>query len=296
MQPQSVRDVVALYLDHLRSRLAAGDYSADHFDGVERELTRFASRYGNQLLADCRRHDLTAWLDAHPEWKSPWTRKRIAETICRPFRWAVGEELIAANPYRVPQLRRGKQRRPATDYEYIALMRGGSRELRRALFFMRRTGARTKEVRELCWSQIDFDRSVIVMETHKTDRQQTDPRPRIIGLDPATLRFLRNLQRTATTDRVFVNCDGGNWDRHTFARHMNRWATRLGLDPVRCRLSPYCFRHSYGCNAIEAGVGEKQLADQLGHTTTRMVSYYAQTAGKVSYLRAVAEQAVRRRR
>lgn len=298
-KPLTVRDVVCLYLRHLDCRREVGDFSPQGYAESARELELFCKFHGEKLLTECRRHDLTSWLDVHPQWRSAWTRKRIVQTIARPFVWAADEELIAFSPYRVPRrMRRGRKRRPATEREYITLMRGGSRELRRALFFMRRTGARTEEVRDLLWVHIDFVRGIIVIEDHKTIGQQNEPLPRIIGLDPNTLRFLANLyrQRVSGQSRVFVNCDGKPWTRHSFARHMNRWGTRLGLEPSARGLSPYCFRHTYGTNAIEAGVGEKQLADQMGHTTTRMVAYYAQTAGKIEHLKRVAADALKRRR
>jgi integrase len=292
----TVREIIWLYLGHLAHRRNADDFSAQGYDGIERELERFAAQFGDLDVSECRKHDLTEWLEANPQWRSAWTRKRIIETIVRPFTWAADEELIAASPYRVPRMRRGSPRRPATVAEYVALMRGGSRELRRALFFLRRTGARTKEMRDLLWVEVDFERGVIVQVRHKTERQTAQPLPRIIGLDRATLRFLRNLHRCVIGEHVFTNCDGGPWDRHTFARHMHRWADRLGLAPSAAHLSPYCFRHTYGTRAIEAGLGERQLADQMGHATTAMVAYYAQTAGKVEYLRRVAEEALRRKR
>ena len=31
------------------------------------------------------------------------------------------------------------------------------------------------------------------------------------------------------------------------------------------RVTGYCFRHSWATTAIEAGVGERQVADQLAH-------------------------------
>src|SRR5207253_2100056 len=44
------------------------------------------------------------------------------------------------------EMRADKVRRPADPAEYVALMRFGSRPLRRALFLMRRVGIRTKEL------------------------------------------------------------------------------------------------------------------------------------------------------
>lgn len=288
----TVQEIIDYYLAHLRRRCDSGDFGRHTFDDIQRELKRFAERHGHKPVTDCRRYDLTQWIDSHPEWKSNWTRKRILATVVRPFLWAEDEELIATSPYRPGKMKLpALPRRPMAVREYVTLMRKGSRSLRRALFFLRRTGTRTCEMREVLWSNVDLDRCVIVLDRHKTILQQQNPRPRIIGLEPCVRRFLRNLLRQSTTGHVFTNCYGTPWNRHTFARHMKRQAESLGLDP---KLTAYCLRHSYGTWAIEAGVGEKQVADQMGHTTTRMVSYYAQTAGKPAYLRRVAADAVKR--
>jgi integrase len=295
--PRSVRGVIDRYQEHLRKRVDAGDYSAHAFDDACRALDNFASSHGNRLVSECQKGDLLNWLDDNPQWRSAWTKKRVASTILAAFNWADERDVIPSNPFRAPKkMRNGRPRRPATDKEYCALMRCRSRPLRRALFFLRRSGARTCEMRELLWTQIDWERCVLVFEEHKTIDQQQEPRTRLIGLDRATVRFLANLYRRRLPGqlRVFVNSEGTPWDRHTFARHMHRWAERVGLDPTRVKLSAYCLRHTYGTKAIEAGVGERQLADQMGHTTTRMVSYYAQTAGKADHLRRIAEAALRR--
>lgn len=281
----TVSRIVDAYLRHIRARAARGEYSRCALRHAERDLGRFVAIHGRKPVSKCRRFDLTEWLDLHPEWKSPWTRKRVIGSIVRPFLWAEENQLIACSPYKAPRMRNGRKRRPATNREYVTLMRGGTRPLRRALFFMRRTGCRTKEMRVLLWEQIDWQRSCIVYADHKSEHKHG--RPRIIALDRPTLRFLANLyrKRPAWQLHVFVNCDGTPWDQHTFPRHVNRWGQRLGLEPTKNGLSPYCWRHSFGTRAIENGVGEKQLADLMGHADTRMVSYYAQTAGKVPYMR-----------
>ncbi len=297
--PVRVCDVVARYLKNLESRVVAGDFSRDACEGAKRELALFLVDHGEKTLDQCRRHDLTKWIEDHPQWLSAWTRRRVLGAIVRPFLWAEDQQLITASPYRLPRrMRKGRKRRPATHAEYVVLMRGGSRELRRALFFLRRTGVRTIEMREVVWPEVDFRRGVIVRETHKSIDQTEEPLPRIIGLDAPTLRFLRNLyrRRLPGLPNVFHNCDGGAWDRHSFARHMNRWGERLGLDPTKAKLSAYCFRHLFGHDATEAGVGERQLADLMGHADTRMVSYYARTSGKIEHLKRQAIKAMSRQR
>lgn len=308
----TVREVASVYLDHLRARVQAGDYSADAFVGTRRELTRFADKYGKQLVSECRRQDLTSWLNANPQWNSNHTKRRVLSSILAAFRWADDEGIISVNPYRRPRLRLTvRPRRPARIPEYVSLMRHGRRPLRRALFFLRRTGARTCEMRQALWADVDWDLGIVRLDDHKTVDAMAG-QPRLIGLDPAVLRFLRNLHRRRpaeglvchcefaegrphrTNDHVFLNERHVPWDRHTLARNLRRVADRIGLAPD---VTAYCLRHMFAADAIEAGVGERQLADQLGHTTTRMVSWYArQSRQRAEHLRNVAGQVARRKK
>lgn len=295
----TVPSIIDLYLESLLVRHVAGEYAKDALSNARRELRRFADSFAI-AITDCRQHDLTRWLSINPQWKSSCTKKRVASTILACFRWAEEEELVPKCQYHWPKSLKGlpdKVRRPADPFEYVALMRGGSRELRRALFFLRRTGCRTCEMRELCWQDVHDDH--ISLEKHKTRRKTG--RARKYGLDRSTANFLRALRRNRQghpEDHVFLNCEGGKWDRHTFARHLRRWAKRIGLDEgVETRVSAYCLRHTYAVDAIEAGVTSRQIADQQGHERTGMIDtvYGSHTRQRTAHLNSVAEDILRKR-
>ena len=60
-------------------------------------------------------------------------------------------------------------------------------------------------------------------------------------------------------------------------------------------ITPYGLRHLFTVLGIENGVGERQLADQLGHTTTKFVAYYGRTTRfKSAHLRGVVTSVLRR--
>lgn len=292
----TVSDCVRNYLAHLDAMAAAGEYSHDHLANVRRDLANFESFTGNGAkdVGDLRQHDLTAWLSRQTKWKSVYTKRNAVSAIVACFRYAEDEERIDRSPFRRPRALRGakgKPRRPATAEEYLSLIRGGSRALRRALFFLWHTGARTCEMREATWADVTFgDCPRIVLFTHKTARKTG--KSRMIALNVVAAKFLAWLKSRATSAYVFTNCDGSPWDRHTFARHLRRTAKRLGLDEgVNERVSGYCIRHSYTCAALTAGFTSKEVADQLGHVDTKMVErvYGSHTQQDVAYLSRLAE-------
>ena len=317
--PITVAEVIELYLDYLLVRRNAGQYGQHGYDNASTRLRAFAGRYGAKTIAECKQHDISAWLTANPQYRANNTKKCVAVAIVGCFTWALEEELIDRLPYRRPRCLRGlpnEVRRPATPAEYIALMsHNSSRALRRALYFLRRTGARTCEMQNLIWDEVYLDGPVpyISMATHKTARKTG--KPRRIGLDPSVANFLRNLRRQASegssfgkerrravvrrvrnkneAQRVFLNSQGTSWDRHIFARHLRKTAERIGLDEgVAVRVSGYCLRHLYCVDAIEAGLSTRKIADQLGHQSTEMIDriYGSETRQRVEHLTNVATE------
>lgn len=271
-------EVVRAYLAYLRVRVARDDFDPDHYANIKYRLDLFVAQF-RQPISKCRQRDVVQFVAANPQWKSAHTKKNAVTTIVGCFRWAADEEggaMIDACPYKrvkaisaIPY----EPRRPASSAEYVALMRSGSRPLRRALFFLRRTGARTKEMRELRWKCVILDVTSPFILIVKPKAFRRTGKSRKIGLDTATANWLRAMRRGASDeDFVFTNCDGTPWERRVFSRHLRRYAERIGLDEgAESRVSAYCLRHSYTVDAIEGGATTREIADQLGHSTTAMI-------------------------
>jgi integrase len=77
-----------------------------------------------------------------------------------------------------------------------------------------------------------------------------------------------------------------------FGRLFRKYASVAG---VARGITPYGLRHLLTVLGIENGVGERQLADQLGHTTTKFVAYYGRTTRfRTAHLRGVVASVLRR--
>lgn len=302
--PISVAALIAAYTKSLDRRKKTGGLSEEHVENCKRNLRNFQKFVGyDRLIRNCRQYDLTEWLLANPSWKSLHTKKQAVGAVLVCFAWGADDEegqMIDRNPYRLPKSLKGVMpppRRPALESEYLALIREGSRPLRWALFFMWWTGARTCEMREVTWCEVHFGAEPhIRLERHKTWKKTG--RPRIIALNPVAAKFLLWLRGHSVGDQVFQNCDGGKWDRHTFARHLRRTARRIGLDDdstVR-NVSGYCLRHSFACAAVETGSTFEQVADQLGNSAEVVRKIYASsTREHLGYMSRVANEIADRR-
>lgn len=278
----TVSRVVDLYLRVMEGRAAAGDLSSENFLNTQRDLRNLSSFLRDTAVSACTQADFESWFASNPQWKSGHTKKRIqAEALCC-FEWAADPtrgNLIDRVPFRslrqiasIPYV----PRRAAERDEIVALMRHSQAALRRSLFFCYRTGCRPCEMRELIWPWVHLDTPAphLALEKHKTVRKTG--KPRIIGLDAATVRLLRWLEarRDHGMQHVFANNHGRPWLKRSFSQAVARAAVRAGLDGGSVkRVSAGCLRTTYACDLIEAGFTDRQAADMLGHTSTWMVDH-----------------------
>ncbi len=81
----------------------------------------------------------------------------------------------------------------------------------------------------------------------------------------------------------FPNGQGRPWNRWTFSKLFRRHAKLAG---VRAEVSAYSLRHGWCVEALEAGVGERQIADAMGHVSTKFIGWYGRgVRSKIDYLR-----------
>jgi integrase len=284
MQPQSVRDVVALYLDHARK-----DQAARTYDGRRRILAAFAAAHGDLLLADAKPFHLRLWVDANDRWKSDWTRKGVIGAVQRAFNWAAKLGMIDRNPFVGVSNPEGEPGRAMTDAEFRAMLRSSSVPFRRVLMFLRLTGCRPGECAQIEPQHIDLERGVVVLAKHKTAKTRRDRKPRVIILHPAAQRLLVVLTAQMIPDqvKVFINSRGTPWTRYGLACRMKQLRKKLKL-PKDCKT--YGLRHKFGSDAILHDVGIKTLAVLMGHTTTRSTERYVHIENALPYLGAAIQQ------
>lgn len=297
--PSDVSTVGALitaYLASKRSQVASGLIGGPTFKRAELYCLAFAKDYGSQAISACRRSDLKRWLTRHPEYASPFTKHDACGAIVTAFRWAAEEDLIAVCPYARPRDLPAKMPRQPIDAAAVRKIldhakshcyRSTSREFRLALYFLWHSGARTCEVRALRWEYWDDERACFELPQSKTSQKTGLTRiivPRRQGV--RLIRFLR--RRSSGAGYVFLNGRGRPWTKDSFGTLFRRLANACG---VKAECSAYSLRHGFTCELLEAGAGERQVADLLGQSSTRYVSWYGRgVKSKVDYLRETADR------
>lgn len=279
--PLTVRAVVETYQLHEFGRLSP----RTRRDALL-VLESFCAYLGVKLVQDCRPFDLAAWFAQNPAWVSDWTRHRIAKTIQRPFNWASRMGLISRNPFLGYSVPTGKPGRAMTEAEFDGLLQAAGLRFGRVLRFLRYTGCRPCEVRDLRWEHIDCEQQIAVLPEHKTARTRRDKKPRVLVLPGPAIDVLIEIQeeRRAESGPVFLNSRDDPWKANAFNLQMGRLRRKAGI-PDGCKL--YGLRHRYGTVLAASGVSLKLLAELMGHTTVSMTEHYVHLAGQTQLLRDV---------
>jgi integrase len=275
----TVQGAIDLWIAHDVKRTGRCSDSAKE---RERLLREFCETFGSRLVSECCAGDLQFWLDAHERWKSDWTILRALRTVNRPFNWLHGLGVVT-NPFKGLTHPPGERGRPMSPQEFQKFLRKTDAIFRRVLIFLRYTGVRPGELRELEWTHIQFEADQAVLVRHKTVRSRKDRAPRVVVLHPVVIKLLIWLRRRNHEKHIFLNSKGLPWTKTALCLRIYRMREKLGIDKS-CKL--YGTRHEWATQLAIAGTDIASLAELLGHTSWEMARHYVHAHGRKDHLRA----------
>lgn len=145
----------------------------------------------------------------------------------------------------------------------LAECKGDFGPLVRFLFL---TGCRPTEGRTVTADMVRWDRSVVVLEKHKT--RHATGRAKTVHLSESALAVLEGQRVKYKTGHLFRREDGLPYRDVGVVRRWARIRKKLGL---RSQVVPYSLRHSFATHLLELGESSRDVAELLGHTSTAMV-------------------------
>jgi integrase len=181
--------------------------------------------------------------------------------LSRIFTIAIDNGMNIQNPCRkVRLLRMDNQRnRYLSDEEETRLMAtlvGRRAHLRPVVILAIHTGMRRGEILSLRWNQIDFERSLILVQRTKTDRD------RIIPMNSTVRKTLDVIRQQAEGDQVFP---------------INDVKRSFSYACVKAKIADFRFhelRHTAATRLADRGADAFQIAAILGHSSIQMTARY----------------------
>ncbi len=125
------------------------------------------------------------------------------------------------------------------------------------------TGCRRQEIVELKWTELDFERGLLVLADSKTG-QSTRP------LSRAAISLLRTIPKTDKIDYVFPADCGQGYFQGT-KKLWPKIVAKAGLEGV----TPHTLRHTLGAIATSSGEALAMTGALLGHANLRSTMIYA---------------------
>jgi integrase len=175
------------------------------------------------------------------------------------FNYAVKRKLVAVNPVRgIEKPKDVKRNRRLSEGEYAQLgasLNGGV--LSDIFLFLAVTGFRSGEARNLRWSELDLERSIVTLGDTKTG----------VSVRPLSNTAIEIIKRQKQNGAPYV-FDYGH------GRPVNSLRTfwlKLGMAKD---VTPHVMRHSFASLGADLGLADSTIAGLIGHKQQSMTSRY----------------------
>jgi integrase len=283
-----VARVCSEYLVHCEQAVAAGRMHPEHRKGVVRYLHELCRYCGALPVSELKRGYVSGWVDSHPTWRSPVTRRNAITIVLAAFNHAENEHGIR-NPLRglkKPPSRPRLQSISPDDEQ--AIYAATDTPFRDFLFAALHTGLRPFcELAKLTADHIDETPRGMMWRVFSSKTKKT----RKIPVRPEIATLARRLMRTAPPGSglpVFRNAQGKPWKKVTGVGRFLAIKRKLGWngDDTRARYSTYSCRHTFAHRMLSgywnhgAGCSIEILAEMIGDTPKVAFDHYGKEWGQ----------------
>jgi integrase len=246
-------DVSRADVDRLHSTLADRPFMANYVVTVLSSLYGWAERRGivSEGFNPARRIE---------KFREPRRERFLSREEFAHLGAALREAETAGIPYEVDETRPTVKHAAKPENRRVVVAPDAIAAIRLLLL----TGCRLREILNLRWREVDFERGLLLLEDSKTGRK-----PVVLGA--SALAILGQLPRVA--ECVFPGADGKT-PRHDLKRPWALVSRRAGLRGLRL----HDLRHSYASVAAGANLGLPIIGRLLGHTQPSTTQRYAHLA------------------
>lgn len=251
----------ARHLDWCRQR----NLRASYIDTRRRAVTNVEADIG-MALEDADEDTLLVWYERVTERMTPESRAVLLSHVVNFFRWLVRERYRDDDPtVRLVRPRVGRRLpRPIADNDLAVALAAAPGRVRPWLYLAAFQGLRACEIARLRGEDIDYDRTILVVNDGKGGKQ------RVLPLHPEVGPVLRYADLPS---RGFVF---PHWDRpgpvkpHNVSHACNRYLHQLGIVATLHQL-----RHWFGTGIYKVSHDLRLTQELMGHADPATTAGYA---------------------
>jgi len=229
----------------------------------------------------------SGWAFRDPIVPKPATRKNILASLASFYGYLVSIELVSADPtVRVekPKVKHTPGLRLSAEQVRALLDARGNPRCDIQTYLLTFTGARSRELRLLQWSNVDFEKRTMMLHGKGDKHRVIDIHPRLIGelrrwylyQEEQAKRYLKMMEAKYNPDRDFVllTRNGLPVSHATICKQLKRRAARAGLFMQSTNdlenvsaITPHALRRTFGTILLNDGHHLDAVADVLGHAS-----------------------------
>ena len=283
-----VAKVCSEYLQYCQRGVANNTISKGHRDNAVNWLNDLCGYCGAMRVGELKKGHVKTWVEKHPTWQSPATRRGVLSVVLAAFNHA---EQMHSVPSPLKGLKK-PQSQPRLDSfsaEDEAAIYGATEErFRDFLFAAIHTGLRPFcELAQLTADDVEEGPRGMMWRVYSSKTKKT----RKIPVRPEVAELTRKLMKTARRGsglRLFRNTRGEPWKRMTGVVRFLTLKKKLGWDKdvQKAKYSSYTCRHTFAHRMLSgywnggAGCSIKTLAELIGDTPKVAFDHYGKEWGQ----------------
>jgi integrase len=281
-----VAKVCSTFIEHCTQRAAAGSLNAEYADGVKRMLNDLCAYCGALPVSQLKLGHFELWLDQHPSWKSPVTRRNAITTVKGAFQYANVNHGVG-NPLRGLKKPPHRPRLHSLSPEDEATLYAATDEpFRNFLFAAIHTGLRPFcELAKLRVRDVEQTPRGMLWRIYSSKTKKIRKIP--IRREVAELIQPR-LLTAKPDDPVFTNAQGNAWNKPAGKSRIFSLKRKLAWDqhPVKKHYSCYTCRHTFAHRLLSGywnngkGCSIETLAELMGNTPQVAFQHYGKEWGQ----------------
>lgn len=266
--PITLTDFSQRYLEH--SRAIHSSKTTKTFVTTFRFLQEYL---GNALLNNIKEKEVKAYIDNRITSSSVHQARKDLINLSSCFNWAISEGYIQINPCKNVAKVKVPQKLPVffNREEFTKLVEMiDNQDLKDLIIFAVNTGCRQMELLTAEWNQIDFDRSLLILDNRNHITKSKKIRSIPLNKNAIEILLSRKVQQTIN-QKIFLH-KGRELIPKRVQNNFRNYIKNAGLNP---KLNFHSLRHTFASWLVQRGVSIYEVSKLLGHSDIKITQIYA---------------------